>query len=76
MQVLTKPVEWIRTLARAVHTVRVEIVFFAGVALLATGAWWIYPPSGLIVAGLVLIWVAIPTRHFPVVFGSSRKEPK
>lgn len=51
-----------------------EIVFFSGLGLCAGGAWMIYEPAGLLVSGALLVWVGIPTRHFPVVF--RWKEPK
>jgi hypothetical protein len=52
-----------------------ELLFFAGVVLLAVGAWWMYPPAGLITAGGLLVWISIPTRHFPIVFRAP-KEPR
>jgi hypothetical protein len=36
-----------------------DAVGFAGLALTAAGAWWVFPPAGLIVPGLILMAVAI-----------------
>lgn len=33
-----------------------------GLSLLGYGAYLIYPPAGFIVPGLVLVWIAVPTR--------------
>ena len=63
------------TAARVIAAAHQELLFFAGVVLLAVGAWWVYPPAGLMTAGGLLVWIAIPTRHFPVVFRAP-KEPK
>ena len=52
-----------------------ELIFLIGVLVLGTGCWWISPAAALIVVGSLLVWVAIPTRHFPVVFRAP-KEPK
>lgn len=35
------------------------VAFLAGAALLAVGAWRVYPPAGLIVAGLLLVLVPL-----------------
>lgn len=31
------------------------LIFIAGAAAIAVGAWWIYPPIGLIVAGALAV---------------------
>lgn len=59
---------WVRASAQ-------DLLFFAGLVLLATGAGWVYPPAGLMTAGCLLVWISIPTRHFPIVFRSP-KEPR
>lgn len=52
----------------------IESVFLvAGVPMLAYGAHQVYPPAGWLVAGAVLVWVGLPTRPFPIVFGAQRK---
>ena len=36
------------------------VYFFVGVVLLSAGAWWIYPPAGLIVGGALLWLKSVP----------------
>jgi hypothetical protein len=45
--------------AVAQHFDRRDAMFFVGIALGAYGAWCIYPPAGFLVAGVVLVGVAI-----------------
>jgi len=33
--------------------------FLCGLALVTAGAFWVYPPAGLFVPGLVLLYVAL-----------------
>jgi hypothetical protein len=35
------------------------IIFLAGVALVAYGAWLAWPPAGFVVAGAALAWIAV-----------------
>jgi len=51
-----RPVVWVRRRA-------VELVTVAGMILIAAGAVWIYPPAGLIVAGLMLVGDAYMARR-------------
>ena len=36
-----------------------DLLALAGLALLAAGLWWIYPPAALVVVGLVLLAVGV-----------------
>jgi hypothetical protein len=36
-----------------------QVVFVTGLALTAAGAYLVYPPAGLIVAGLVLMGISV-----------------
>lgn len=38
---------------------RRDIVGLAGLALVGAGAWWVFPPAGLIIPGAILVSVAI-----------------
>lgn len=40
-----------------------DVVGVSGLSLTAVGAWWVYPPAGLIVPGLILMAVAIIWRR-------------
>ena len=41
---------------------RDEVVLFAGLALTAYGCWLVWPPAAYLVPGLVLVWMALPSR--------------
>lgn len=34
-------------------------VLLAGLGLTSAGSYWVYPPAGLLVPGLVLLWLAL-----------------
>lgn len=36
-----------------------DVIGALGLLLVAAGIWWIYPPAGLIAAGLMLIGLAV-----------------
>ncbi len=38
---------------------RRDIVGLAGLVLIGVGAWWVFPPAGLIIPGAILAGVAI-----------------
>jgi hypothetical protein len=40
-----------------------DAVGFVGLSLTAAGAWWVFPPAGLIVPGVILMAVAIIWRR-------------
>jgi hypothetical protein len=62
MRVIAKISHWL-------YASRLELVFFGGVIAVSLGAWAIYPPAGLLTGGGLLVWISIPTRRFPIVFG-------
>lgn len=55
-KLLTKPPRWYEFDRLIPYQ---DIVFVVGGLLVAAGAWWIYPPSALLIAGAGLIWLAI-----------------
>lgn len=63
---------WFQKLASVVDDVE-SVFLVAGVPMLAYGAHQVYAPAGWLVAGAVLVWVGLPTRPFPIVFGAQRK---
>lgn len=82
---LTRLLQWIlrplRALGRALALVgaglvkaKQELVFFAGLLLLAAGAAKLHPAAGYLTAGALLVWISIPTRRFPVDFSRSTRE--
>ena len=40
-----------------------ETLLIAGVLLVAAGCWFFYWPLALIISGLVLMWLALPSRR-------------
>ena len=45
-----------------------DIGFAAGLGLVAYGCGLVYLPAGYIVTGVLLLWVTVPARPFPIVF--------
>lgn len=50
------------------------VVFFLGTALLAAGAWWMYPPAGLLVGGAVLIGDVVMGRIILFKLAARKRE--
>lgn len=57
----------LRKLAGAVDDAQ-SIALALGVPLVGYGAHQVYAPAGWLVPGLILLWLGLPTRPFPIVF--------
>jgi hypothetical protein len=67
---LTRVLHWLERVGAAIgRAVEVrDLILAAGLACLGYGASLIYYPAGWLVPGVLLTWIAMPTRPFPISF--------